>query len=448
MRNNKIENCYKQILEGTNEAKAVLMEDVAEGLPFSEISEELESLASISGAVMSLAIGRGAESFPAEGRPGFVTISLSGKNFTSHESKVGAYAAFTTVKPNPVVSPKEIPATAEPIESKPTPAPVTETPVQMAQETKEIPIVEEAPATDDIPVVAEPATAVQSTTLIEESSNELEEDEMLLGALDAHYSLETKEDGFVKLPAEEPPIKEKASTESAIKVPNIIGDTTPEVRLMGKGDLFIEERSKAFEHMVFDTYKVGLSHVSSIKPEDMFFMIAPLEISKGDVAAAPILVYAFYKGQTFVTSSYDIKDESRNIVTMTIGDYEILARGSFKNGKFESMVVTTGISANQGDTLQIHNKDAHNPVGNNVKNGHVKFKYQSDEGPGTIDVFVLEPQGREFVIMNRYGDDWIDYYCINDRSGWNKALIYENGVKSEVICNWNGDILEADIVPA
>lgn len=224
------------------------------------------------------------------------------------------------------------------------------------------------------------------------------------------------------------------------------------VSAISLGEIFQDEKSKRIDEFVFETYRIIVSHMGIGKGEDMSLMIAPLKISKYADANAPIVVYVYYKGRSYIRSSYDALDDGKNIVTMQIGDYELLFRGSFdSNGVFQSMISTTGISANQGDRMMVIDKKSHCPVGKQVKNGHIKFRYTAWENgndtQGTMEVFPIAEDEDEYVAIAVHGE-WRDAHYISCKSGGlpEVRLKTEHGIPAALICVRNGDLVEADIV--
>ena len=180
----------------------------------------------------------------------------------------------------------------------------------------------------------------------------------------------------------------------------------------------------------------------------MQFFIAPLKIYKYSCTAAPIVVSVYYKGRYYNFSSYDKIEDGRNMVSAEINEYYFLIRGFFdEKGRFCSTIQTTGISANQNDRINVISSDAHHPTGPAVGNGHLKFRFNGDDGDGIIEVFPREPGEDEYLLVIRYGE-FLDYPIISKSPGGiQKYRLVNDGMNSELVCVWNGDILSAEIVP-
>ena len=184
----------------------------------------------------------------------------------------------------------------------------------------------------------------------------------------------------------------------------------------------------------------------------MRVVIAPLKIVRQATPSVPILVSVLHRGRVYTKSSYDVTEEGKNLVTLDVAEFYLLCRGSFDaNGVFHALMTTTGISANQGDILNVNSlKSFGTEAGRNVRNGHVKFRYTSDHGPGTVEVFPADAPGvEEFIVMTK-NDEFTDYlYVSNSRGRTSKrALVFDNDVKKEVVCSWgaDGETLTADLV--
>ena len=146
-------------------------------------------------------------------------------------------------------------------------------------------------------------------------------------------------------------------------------------------------------------------------------------------------------------------DQGKAIVTIDINEFYLLCRGSFDDeGHFKAFIITTGLSSQQGDRLSVvSSKNYGNSLDENVKNGHIKMRYEAETGPGTIEVFPFgtEKDG-EFVVMVK-NTEFCDTYYINQkgRTG-SSVLIYGKDSSGdigrlEIVPTWNGDILEVEV---
>lgn len=210
---------------------------------------------------------------------------------------------------------------------------------------------------------------------------------------------------------------------------------------------FIEEFRKPASSFVFDKYKILASHFGAPGASEIELYIAPLVVADdiSNASNVPIVVHAYCAGQWKTASSYDIIDEGKNMVTLDIGDFCLLCRGNFVNGIFVSNVLTTGISANQGDSLQFLSKmsGAQTPV---QGNGHLKFK---DEEGAVYEIFPLDitNQGKDSkaeYICIKQGAEFLDYFVVANGYGVPKIRIAEKN--QEIIVGWMGSTLEAEII--
>lgn len=258
------------------------------------------------------------------------------------------------------------------------------------------------------------------------------------------------------IPEEEPEEEENEEVPFIETKAKVIGENIPNISGNVNGaDVFIEEKTKRENEFVLDTYRINIAH-AGCKAEEMYFTIAPLKICRMGSANVPIVVSIYYKGKTINVSSYDKRDNNRVMVSVEVNEYYFLCRGWFTdNGEFKSSISTTGLSSDTGDRLNILSKKEYHNIENlaNIKNGHIKFNYTGDQGNCILEIFPLDLEAdlkdrNEYLIMNRNGE-FVEYYMISKgRKGTSRAILWNaDGEKSEIVCNWNGDQLEADVVP-
>lgn len=436
-----MKSLYENILKSTKEIKTKIMTQLAEdfilpmgGIP-QEVSEELETLAAIDGLVISALSERGVQ-LNNENTQGYVNICLNGVTYRTHRSKFpmkGRIAAAEIQSfPTASLEEKTNVVAVSPISTQEPPIIVNTSDnieeVFVSQEEEEVVIEENTPSESevDVEIVTEEASFIED----EETVIVMEETD---GESYGEFVVEAEEDD--------------EQEEELVKATVIGGPAVlPPVNAI-TGDIFIEEKTKHSEQFVFDLHRITVCHVGS-RAEDMEIMIAPLKIQKYACPSVPIIVSVYYKGKMYFASSYDNNAEGRNTVQMEVNEYYLLFRGFFNDrGEFQSTINTTAISSNQGDILTQVGLKKHRPVGPEVKNGHIKFRYQGEEGPGILEVFPIDLYGDDFAIMSRSGE-FTDYYAMSKRKyGLQRIILYDDGVKSEVVCNWNGEYLEADIVP-
>lgn len=230
---------------------------------------------------------------------------------------------------------------------------------------------------------------------------------------------------------EQPPVQEKA-----------------EVKTFSRNDMWEEESCKDVNTMIYNMSKLTVSHINGGKPEEIIVMIAPLKISRVSAPAVPIIVTLYNRGKVVTKSSYDMGEGGKSIVTLEINEFYFLCRGSFdEEGKFKAFITTTGPSSQQGDRINVvSSKNYGNSHDPEAKNGHVKMKYDSESGEGTVEVFPFGTSDDcEFVIMVK-NPEFCDTYYINQngRTG-TSTIIYGADCKLEIVPNWNGDILEVEM---
>ena len=184
------------------------------------------------------------------------------------------------------------------------------------------------------------------------------------------------------------------------------------------------------EDLVFETYKIEMKHKNfNGKPDIFTVTCCPLQLFKYSTPSVPIVV-SMANGRTRVTqSSYDTFEAGRNLITLSIKDYEFLIRGSIdENGQFHTLVTTTGNSANQGDQLTVLE---HNVYGNKTPDslseyGHPIAPYQSDEGHATVSIFPLIDTETDYFIVISKTDEFVHYMeCSSAEYGSHIAKVYD-----------------------
>ena len=242
--------------------------------------------------------------------------------------------------------------------------------------------------------------------------------------------------------------------------------TTGKAKIMGgaptnismgiaKDEFFIDEQSKLESEFVYCFSKLSVMHTDmggGGRPEEMLVMIAPLKIYKYSQTSVPIVVTIVHNGKSVTASSYDILEEGKNIVTIDIDEFYFLCRGSFDDkGKFKASIVTTGISSQQNDRITpLFSKTYGNGTAKETRNGHIKFHYTADSGPGSVEVIPFGVQGdrsEDFVAIIK-NTEFVDYYLVSKSLKANtRAIIYsEGGVMNELVCHWEDDTLIADLI--
>lgn len=214
-------------------------------------------------------------------------------------------------------------------------------------------------------------------------------------------------------------------------------------------DSFVNEKKKISSTFVYELFNLNISHYG-MPAEKMEVMIAPLKIFKDLFPSVPIIVDVYYNGKHYSKCTLDNSKDAGYQVAMTIGGFDLLFRGSFDSqGVFKSTVSTTGNSITIGDKIIPLGKQSFVPTGYPVQNGHIKFAYENMEGPGRIEIFPLSPDRDEFLVMHRYGTEkWCDLQVLSDMpGGLSTLLINTPDGRSNLVCTWIKDELQAEIVP-
>lgn len=489
---------YIRILDSLQNIKNGVVQDCTTDLMLTgmmpvKAQKELKVLANITGAVFCGLNALGKQIEEKEEQEGLVFITIGGKVFScakanlildKMDSPLSASEAYSVAKPQTVVeAPKveEAPvvssAPAVPTVSEdeyeeeeedepfnmpasipvaPSPSPVSN--LAEEEEEEDEPVftaeVKEEPA--PIPAVEEEYEEEEEEdipTETETPSIPNVEDNSILNLLNFANNVEeedTNKEDDVEITEPEPEVVEEVKTPTTGGA-KIIGATPAVTNVFSSEDLFLEERIKNGNEFVYNYSKISVMHQEmGSKPEEMHVLIAPLKITKYSCTSVPIVVTVMHNGRTVTASSYDTKDTGKNIVLFDINEYYFLARGAIdENGNFKATLTTTGISANQGDKINVISSKTYGNCQNKAtKNGHVKFRYTAESGPGTIEVFPFGDIGDEDFVAIVKNEEFVDYYVLSKSFRANqRPIIYtETGEPSELLCHWDGDNLQAELL--
>ena len=217
----------------------------------------------------------------------------------------------------------------------------------------------------------------------------------------------------------------------------------------GNRMFFLDEKEKDHSTFVYSLIKLSAMHMDEGRPQEIIAMVAPLNIIHNESSNIPIVVAFYAAGKWVVHSSYEKEKEGKNVVNISISGFEFLVRGGYdRNGNFIPSIMTTGESAKYGDTLSIINQKNYGSTEvRDVKNGHIKFHADTGIGQGYIEVFPFgRPGENDFVVIVK-NEEFSDHYFKTDMIKGNPGVVYYDTEDTpyEVICEWDGDILRADI---
>ena len=199
------------------------------------------------------------------------------------------------------------------------------------------------------------------------------------------------------------------------------------------------------DDVVLQSFKLKLEHMGFGRPEDAVLTVAPFFVpEEDDSTTIPIMVCCSYNRHMYHASSYDTMEEGKNIVTISFGEYELLIRGGYKEGKFFVSILPSAVSKQHGDKLEIVESVAHCPqrgVGKSG-NGHIYMNYKNSyEKDGILEVFPVGMELENFVAITRCASftDYYDSFCQN--------IVDTNEGQQTIVCHWDGDIFEAELIP-
>lgn len=458
---------YGQILKSANRIKAEIMAENEDLIAFGEeISEEarreLRNVARITGTVFQSLMLNGYELTPVAGKPEWVKVTLGIGEFTCNrraiEASIGAASAKKDKekkKADPVPADAQtaplfhVPSVAVPVKEEKPVSPEAIIPKEASLQDQAIrePVKEDAAEKENnpLPEKREVASLSPVSPAHEEVKQDWEQDSPW-----SQYA--PKGEGEPKEGTDESLTEDPAEGET-VKSPDP-SLTAPDPIDLSKWDPedFQDEHRKHEDMFTFDYYRINVSHNTSMNGEDMGVYIAPLkDYERQEEFSVPILVSIFYKGKMSTKSTFDM-EAGRTMVQISIGDFYFLCRGSYdQNGVFQTTIQTTGPSAMVGDVMSIVSREkAGNPY--NTGATHLRFHYVLDsdeEEIGSIHVFPIELGASEFIVMNNT-NTYTDYYYVNrdDKTGSGRedVTIYADNEKKELLLNWNGKYLEADLM--
>ena len=192
---------------------------------------------------------------------------------------------------------------------------------------------------------------------------------------------------------------------------------------------------------IYESFQLNLTRGGSREKHEVFLYVAPLILTKNS-SNVPIVVHAYSEGRQITASSYDKRGNGHSLVTIEINEFNLLCRGAFENGVFNAFVVTSGFSANQGDTLEMVTKeDGASEIINENSVGHIKFK----DGDTLFEVFPISMTDNEYITI-AITEEFIDYAVTALDYGTARSKYLVNGVEKELIAHFEGDIFEAELI--
>lgn len=486
MNNEVYKEVYGHILNDAQRIRKEIMSEWGDILMFGgsmpeDVVNELSTAARITGLAFDALSNHDVAFEQVANKPDLFRLTVREESYVCHKSAIPSMSGFLDVVNVPGVpsstfehsSPVKEEAEEE-VQEEETPkkqakkkAPVVEEPEEPEFEEDPIPLKPWEDLEDDEDKVNDNDLEEEEEDSEEEIEYEDDDDEIPQASFEAtdddeeeesiqfedgeETELEDDEDSESEEPEYESENEDEDSEddeEEEVSYPSrkaeVIGGTA-QVSSIAKRDLFIEEAQKNRDDFIYEMFQVSLTHSGYSgggKPEELTIMIAPLKIQKFTSVSVPIIVSVYHKGKIISKSSYDQVEDGKNLVMLDINEFYLLFRGSFDaNGEFKGFISTTGISANQGDILNIISNNSYGVKDSRtVNNGHIKIRSIVDDEEGTIEAFPFgEPEDNEFIVMTK-NDEFVDYLYISDAvKGLKKAIIFQGGQKTQVMCSWDDD---------
>lgn len=179
---------------------------------------------------------------------------------------------------------------------------------------------------------------------------------------------------------------------------------------------FTPNHQIALKDCVYSMFSGEVYGETSLRKHNIYFMIAPFEISDHS-PSSNILLYAYFNGQNYATTSLNNPD--KNSLLFQVGEYQFLARGKFTDGKWSAQIQLTGDSLRRHDILDIKKTYHNNPSTLGETNGHIRFRYQGYinrkelVSTGCVNVFPIDVNSGAFIIV-RCMEDFTDIFYTDD----------------------------------
>lgn len=220
----------------------------------------------------------------------------------------------------------------------------------------------------------------------------------------------------------------------AIEIEPIYNDDTYE---------YIEEKEKSKSTMFVDKWHLKVFEQGAVIGQDIDLMIFPMVV-KQNVLVSDIVVWAKCGREikTFVSEKVGKKS-----IEVNIGEHSFLVRGCFKQGKFETSVIPAGITLAINANINKEKEEIRPTNMNNINDGHITYKMETNDDVATIHVFPTEFKNNE----NGAAETVICYEKGDDRKlfdTYNQKIILLDGKNADIqIMNyWNDDILITDSI--
>lgn len=456
MNNEVYKEVYGHILNDSQRIRKEIMNEWGDTLMFGgsmpqEAIDELSTAARITGLSFDALAKHGVNISQVNGKPDLYSLSVRDETYVCHKSAIPSMVGFLDVVNIPGVSVEQPAQKAEsPVIEKSSSA--------YTQPDKEEELEQESPRVERDTrrryFEEEPEPVEEDFFPDEESEEEVETEPEVEEKKEPESEEEDSPEEEV-LEAESEPESEQETVLEAPKLRAEVIGGSPNIGYLNRDSLFIEERSKNVDEIIYEMFDVSLTHSGyggGGKATEMQIMVAPLKIQKFACPSVPILVSVYCNGKVQSFSSYELKEDGKNLVQLCINEFYLLFRGSYDAaGHFKALVTTTGISANQGDIMNVTSATKYGDDSNkNVNNGHVKFKSLVYGEPGTIEVIPFgAPDDNEFIVLTKT-DEFVDYIYVSDiQGGMKKPTIFtEENKKNLICCSWEGDQMKVELKEA
>lgn len=434
---------YRNILDNAQRIRKEIISEWGDIIMFGgtmpdDVMNDLSIAARITGLSFDALSARGIHYKTAPGKPDLYSIDIDGDGFICHKSAIPSLSGFLDVVNIAGVSQPSAPYSVE-------------EPQKAAPETEKVSVSSAESAgnnftdADDDKDNIQPMSESDSDPEEEQDPGIFIQGEEIMPQPDEEEDVEEnreEESGENDTSVEDMDDSAKEADTAVEEMQKDAEAKTPVIASFTKNDIFTEERTKHRDEFVYEMFEVSLTHSGFSgggKPSDAIIMVAPLKIQRFTSPSVPIIVAVYCNGKIYTASSYDSAEEGKNLVTLNANEFYLLFRGAYDgNGRFQALVTTTGISASQGDILNVVSEKRYgDDAGRNVNNGHIKFRTTVYDAPGTLEAFPFgDPEDNDFIVMTKT-EEFTDYLFISEDSGLKKAIIYQDKQRMQVDCGWD-----------
>lgn len=205
---------------------------------------------------------------------------------------------------------------------------------------------------------------------------------------------------------------------------------------------YFEEKEKNISTMFYDKWKLHVLEQGAIKGQNIELNIYPLEIKKNTLIS-DIVIYAKCGREIKTFVSGNDKD-GRKSVNVDIGEHSFIVRGCFKQGKFETTIIPSGMTLAINAGINKEKEEIRPEDITECHDGHITYMLNEKT---KIHVFPIDnindKVGKANVVILAENDQERRLY---DSYNQNVALVDDNGVNKQVVAYFTDNILNSEVI--